>query len=662
MTGPVDILILGDSALASLGGVFSNAVDMMAAQGEYEREVRFENGSAVGMTAADAWWHFLRATRRQHFDAVIVYAGNCDACGHGYVKPPSPRALAALVSRGSTAWFRRRSSLARRNPPLQFVAHDLAARPMRRCVTPGAAAGFIRKIATQAGARRQHVFVVCAASNLRFPPANNTGNGIFYKIFGVREFLTYRAEGSASRLVEALHLHRALQLDAAAALYAAIAQEHRDTELGAIAANNSAAICFDRADYDAAARLLDTGTPPPAPLRPLLLFNRAVLAEATGDPVRALDLFQQAREADAGTYRVTSAYHAALSQLQDSRYLHRIDLCGVLGDTDFMDYCHPTEDGHRKVAAHLRAAIESQLHLAPGSRRPQLISRPLNPDAYAGARGGFFEYFNVVPAADPVFAAAVLAQAVAEPYAETLERDAFGAAGPRDRTIARILAHPLCGTPGFLRASPPVAAVDQGALPELYALRHLQALYGRLHERPEVARALGEAARLLPQPERLAAWWPSLGAVPCPEDAELAAVAGRLDTAAILSRVAHLLRTSLARGPVVCARLRTITYWFLREAMLFGTASHPSMYFDRVTFQNIANTGLFVLWHSAGSQAGDECRGLMQVAGAAVGVHLRHLTPWANRVYAMPPAQLESYRRELAALLTSPVLRRPAPQ
>ena len=112
--GAVRILVLGDSTLSSLGGQFRNAVDVLL-DASYAAPVEIMNVSVAGLTSADAELHFAELARSERFDAVVVYVGNCDACGYGSPRVFAPLGLARLMTR-----LRARRGHARRAEPFRL--------------------------------------------------------------------------------------------------------------------------------------------------------------------------------------------------------------------------------------------------------------------------------------------------------------------------------------------------------------------------------------------------------------------------------------------------------------------------------------------------------------------------------------------------------------
>ena len=153
-------------------------------------------------------------------------------------------------------------------------------------------------------------------------------------------------------------------------------------------------------------------------------------------------------------------------------------------------------------------------------------------------------------------------------------------------------------------------------------------------------------------------WWDALEPDAfVPELSFLERVAAQLDPSVVLARAACLLRRLITHEPLLFSRYRTITYWFLRESLVFGTASHHSMLFDRMGILHVASSCLFLLWFSAPSSAAAVgCADLMRIVDSALEIHSRYLRPFQDRVHAFPAKRFEDYRAELQALLHRPEL------
>ena len=139
-----------------------------------------------------------------------------------------------------------------------------------------------------------------------------------------------------------------------------------------------------------------------------------------------------------------------------------------------------------------------------------------------------------------------------------------------------------------------------------------------------------------------------------PPAGTLAEIFDGLDTGRVLERTALRLRRTTALEPVAFDRYRTITYWFFRESLLFGSASHWSIYTDRCSLREIVDACLFVLAHERDDT--DASRGFARIlrgVEALLDIQRRFLESAAHRLYAVPADWLDRYRSAVGELAAS---------
>ncbi|MGE4553375.1 MAG: hypothetical protein AB7D57_09690 [Desulfovibrionaceae bacterium] len=643
---PCTVLVLGDSASAVTGSHVENHLDMFRGVA-WDRPVRIVTPSAVGMTMSDALLHYREQAPELRPDAVVVYLGNCDACAYGPAKPRlrrwSPERVAA-----ANAKFKRATPLALRNKPFQFREFDLAANALTPCVPPADYEVQLAELAGAVLADGGALVLVNPVSKADYPPCNNIGNFLYYKIFGLHERLPLRPCLAADRLTQAIRLHEAGRTQEADDIYYGVGEARRG-EFRHIALNNRAAMRFDAGRLDEAEALLREIPEAGNPLYSIVLFNLARVAEARGDAAGAAALRERARTLDLGTYRVTAPYRQAVARVA-RRFEGRaalLDMAPLAADADFVDYCHPDRAACVRLHRRLREELEGALGLAAGDVRAEVAYLPLNPDRYAGGQGDFYQYYQFAVAPDPAAAEAVVAAAAHQDYPALLEENAAFSPDAGRRHVVSILSHPVLGLPGFLAAHPPARGLDQGRVAEFYFLRHLAPAYAALAG-PGLPFPPGDFEPLLPLPDKFRAWWATTGEPGADPETLRRTLAG-LDWAQVWARAAALLDFHLRREPSLAERCRTISYWFFRESLIFGTASHPLAMTDRLTLWKVMDTCLLCAW---GLEPGHPGRagldGALERLRRILAAHRRHLGLWAARPYAMPPEALEAYRRDLA--------------
>ncbi len=656
--GGVKILVLGDSVLSSLGGCFPNALEYFQMRCAYSMPVEFVNPSAVGTTAADALVQLKDLNRSDRFDAVVVYLGNCDACGFGYIKPRIPVIGGGMTTRMKNFIYKKKTPLARRTMPFTFTRRRPSGTEIRQCVTPEAYRSFIRDIIARAHRMGARVILVKPISKGDFPPCNNLGNILFYKIMNIRDRHRFLRGGADQDLIDALDLQNSGRLDEALARYDETAVREEGNEQAIIARNNIAAIHFEKGEHGTALDILDAIPPRGNPLFPVILFNKAVILRSLGEARKSAALFAEARERDRGTYRVTDSYHRALENIEriSTSGIHIIDMKRILSNGDFIDYCHPTEKGQEKLFDSLKEAIESALGLRPGLHRPRIWYLPLNPDRYAGFKRSFFEHFGIVTGADSRFVETILAEARRRSYTDLLGHPLQSGGDPSGTGMLRILRHPLFGDADFLVQSPPSEAVDQGKLPELYGIRHMLGVYRKSTVDRSSGGFLEGTKVLIPRSERIAVWWYALEKhAPVPNDERIANIYNHLDPAHILDRAVELLEHTTAREPIAFEKCRTITYWFFRESLIFGTTSHWTMFIDRMSLRDIVDSCLFVMHHEGvESKTGQRFVRVLRAVETLLVIHRDFLSTTAHELYAVEDDWLDRYRSRLRETAASP--------
>ena len=647
------VLVLGDSALTALGCHFPTAIDLLCEENAFDCPVVFDNLSAVGFTSADALCCFREYLETHEApSAVIIYLGNCDACAYGPRKPWATESeRPALVKKANDK--NRSAALFRRNPPFAYLESSEDGKALERSVPPEDYARFLMETLDLCLDLNIKAILVNPVSKPDFPPCNNTGNFLAYRLCGFLEDRGMTFPENRSGLAEALGFHSKGDLKRARALYLALMNQSPEGEIARLCKHNLAVLLHGRGDAQGALEILAGLEDQGHPLNPLGLYCRAVILESLGKENEASELFAAASEQDWGTYRVTKAYGRALSAGAGPRRgkIWVIDQADFTGPERFVDYCHPDKAGHEALAQRMGLALRRSLGLRTGKFPPQQAYLPCNPDSYAGAKRNFFEHYGFVVRPRKEFAEQTIALA-RDLDLETIlaEKDSF-CPDPARRARLEILSHPLFGDLSFLQKNPPVLAMDQGSLPLLYFIRHLAPFYKGLSRSPAGGIIENALPEIMPRPAKLSAWLPTVRRYAPPGGFSRPVETLDLDAANILDRAGLVLRRHLRRGAIPHERVRGITYWFFKESMWFGSSSHWTMLCNRLELASVLDTAAYML---CGLQAEDplhiEFESILRASLAVFKVHKKHLAPLAHRPRGLTRHALEEYDRELRAM------------
>lgn len=430
---------------------------------------------------------------------------------------------------------------------------------------------FRRNLATIAGTatrRGSRVILVNPVANTRFPAAAMHPNAPFFRIVGLRPRLAHRLAGDAPRsraLVEAIACHERGDRRGAEATYSALAQDQ--DAVGAVALNNLA-VLWDESGRELDARLhWERLACSDGAAGSIAAYNLGRALATRGRHDKAREWTMIAAERDTDLYRVKAAYRDQVSF--PAERTHVLDLADVLGFVDFVDYCHPTPDGHLTIASTLAALLPE---VDEGESDAGYVCAHPNPDAFGDIRSTLLDYYGIDTGIDGSRIAAetrLLLDRVPDP-SRPLDEICWPA--PESslhehilNTVTHAARHPLITRLEDVSSRPPARGCEIGSFPEFYLDRLLHD-YTVHAQRSDIDGVPGWGID-----ERRT---PSAASATETGEPEISRDYGE--------RVLRRVRTQLAHNTELFQDLRaermlTIRWWFSREAFRYGTHSRTSM-------------------------------------------------------------------------------------
>ena len=64
---------------------------------------------------------------------------------------------------------------------------------------------------------------------------------------------------------------------------------------------------------------------------------------------------------DFSLYRIQNEYRNSLKELRNKFNINYLDLKDILSENDFIDYCHPKKEAHKKIADNIVNLIHKNL-------------------------------------------------------------------------------------------------------------------------------------------------------------------------------------------------------------------------------------------------------------------------------------------------------------
>ena len=623
------IAILGDSSSAGIG----DGKDIYPYQ-LFERLQRcggvcVDNWASPGLSSADACKAYLKRVTKRSFDLLVIYLGNNEGSRSRYkgTYRPFPNRLREE--------FRRFRSVRR-----PFVSGDRRQYVFSK--TQGSSeiatkpADFYRNLRTIIRRARRvgtEVVLVNPVANLRFPAGLGSENFPFYRYVGLRDTIgpeLVAVDADSEILVQGIRWHGQGRLAEASACYMQVDPCVRYCYQ--VARNNLAVAQHEGGDQTSSVRTLSEALDADPFDRAILLYN---LARIRGSN----HILQKAYEADGTLYRIKGAYRQVIARLAKELPVHLIDMADIVQDDHFVDYCHLTREGHGLLAEAIHTAVLGRFKTLrqPGSSNYR-CEFP-SPDYFFRSCEDLASYYSIkadwgeaeILLAFEEVCGAELGQGHKIVEGKTSTTSGASLREAILKTVQRALCHPAIGDIADLVSFPVRYAHEIGSFPEFYLYRLLRA-YDRGLDRSDHREAWREWVGNFPvrsgdDYDRLIQAW---GSGPLDEDEADWSLSHR---DRVLNRVEEILRRPDLYENQSSNRRKTIMYWYTRESFRFGTQSRPSMLYDRVRLEELAES-VAVAWiiervkgPSGAQKRIDRCRRRIE---ALIGVHERFATRLAS--------------------------------
>ena len=348
------ILILGDSSSSSIGaGNYCYPVKLFQMLQD-NVNLKVLNCAVPGSTSADMSCFFQKALKGVPFDYVIVYLGNNEGTD-GYHKG----AYSPLKETVKSFFFTR--PVPALKPVLSPTPHTFTytVPSQKPSVKPSEFSKNLKHIIRQASKSGAKVILINPIANYNFPSGVAARNSTFFYFYGELNSshlaeINKAIDEDSSTLILGLKLMAAGHTEQAISIWHPLST--RKNVLGFIASHNIAlarVLSGQSATLNELKALLGKYKSYDA----IIFHNLAKIMEAQGNSFDAKNYFKSAYEKDSSSYRIKQEYRHKIFQLSSLSNVHIIDLGAILKPMDFVDYCHPTEEGHIKIARALKEKI-----------------------------------------------------------------------------------------------------------------------------------------------------------------------------------------------------------------------------------------------------------------------------------------------------------------
>ena len=616
------ILILGDSSSSGIGLGKSCYPAKLVFHLHEAFGVHVSNFAVPGFTSADASRFFHTVVAKRPFDYIIIYLGNNEGAASipkGYYSPLKAR-LTACFSRHPGRQFRPILS-----PPRFRFRYEVP--PSTIAITPTEFRDNLRSIVRGATKQGAKVIIVNPIANHQYPCGVGVTNSSYLCYLDNLDQLGYTQNNepideTSETVAAGLRYFLSGQWDKAAKVWEPLISINNVA--GFIARHNLACARVRMGDHTSEEQL-----------RALIgeydsydstvLYNLAQLKRRQGEDMVADDLLEQALEKDISIYRIRREYRDVIAAFALTNGVRVLDLESVLNPSHFVDYCHPTEEGHEEIARALAAFIRSDRRLPGGPEDSSYEVILPTPNYLYDPRQTLLEYYCIDwPIDEKRIRKLMTAVRTGEHNLESHDRELFKCIENFFRSNRR---HPIFTTNMNLVGTWSPRSNEILSFPEFFVYRILYN-YSLAFENALLMESLS-AAPVLAHMRFSAADYNKIILRSDDRSLDIELDTRREYYTAVIKNIKRwLLESDQIFRVTLGERIRTVMTWYTRESFRYGTQSRMSMLYSRWDIDKIIE-GLIVvivMAHKLDDRVGLQgLDRLMSHVLDLVGIHEQHV-------------------------------------
>jgi len=127
---------------------------------------------------------------------------------------------------------------------------------------------------------------------------------------------------------------------------------------------------------------------------PVIYYNLYLL-EKTYNINQAEKYLRLSYTKDFSLYRIQDEYRNSLKELHEEFNTNYLDLNNILIKNDFIDYCHPKEDAHAKIAKNIIKLINKNYKISKDSPKKIYVNKLVSPDYFNDSSKNFIDYYLI---------------------------------------------------------------------------------------------------------------------------------------------------------------------------------------------------------------------------------------------------------------------------
>ena len=322
-----------------------------------------------------------------------------------------------------------------------------------------------------------------------------------------------------------------------------------------------------------------------------LYYNLAQIKKEQRDFQTADDLLKLAVEKDTSSYRIQQEYRDVITCITHEENVSLLDLKSVLEPTHFIDYCHPTSEGHNKIAHSLAEIIlQERINEEDDNTSSYKITLP-SPNYLVAPSQTLIDYYSIDWP--------IQEKRIANAFSEVKSFD--DCRNIKDKELAQCIKnffqcnirHPIFTNNIVLTDSWMPRRNEILTFPE-YFIHRILYNYNLEFENSKLIKP--SITEKLEQIRYTSAEYESIILSACNKSLDMNLdVRPEYFTEIISKTLYQLIFSNKIYRVMISDRIRTIKTWYTREAFRFGTQSRISMLYARLDIEIIIESLIVAL-------------------------------------------------------------------
>lgn len=383
------ISIIGDSSSSTIGGSTNIYPEILYNKITKEKNCEIVNYSVPGVTSSDAKSIYFSQIKESNNDVLIIYLGNNES-----VYGPHKGYCSNLF------WNIRKFFYKKENYNELFFLKDKFkfSYKFSNFSISNLNSEFkknVESIVRDSEKKNLVTILINPVANRQFYSGAGAKNFEFFKLINIDDKVSNLLTGSdeqSSFLIKAINFQEKKLYKESTQVYEKIIKENNNI-LSFISKNNLAVI-FSAENTECSKQMFKNLLNTYKEYDPIIYYNLYLL-EKGRDSTSAEKYLNLSYSKDFSLYRIQKDYRNSLEEIKNEFKIDYLDLKNILNENDFIDYCHPTKEAHKKIADNIVDLICKNSQLLKNSRKNYYINKLVSPDYFNNPRKNFVDYYLI---------------------------------------------------------------------------------------------------------------------------------------------------------------------------------------------------------------------------------------------------------------------------